>query len=105
MSFFGRLVGLGLTVGATLAAVKVAEKYQANQAASENPGEKRNAEMVFNDISKAAAEVYNETAVKAKDFAANVKEKAPEYVDKVKKEFCGEKETIEIKDSEVKDEE
>ncbi len=104
MSFFGRLVGLGLTVGATLAAVKVAEKYQANQAASENPDEKKSAEMVFNDISKAAAEVYNETAEKAKDFAASVKEKAPEYVEKVKKEFSGEKETIEIKD-EPKDEE
>ncbi len=90
MGFLGRLFGIGVTAAATVAAVRVADKYNENKA----NGEASQDGDVVSDITKAATEVYNETSVKVKDFAEEMKKKAgdlaeqtPEFVEKVKDEI------------------
>ena len=90
MSFLGKLFGIGVTAAATVAAVRVADKYNENKA---NGEVNENGDVVA-DITKAATEVYNETSEKVKDFAQDMKKKAgeladqaPEFVDKVKNEI------------------
>lgn len=105
MGFLKKLLGIGATAGATVAAVKVAEKYKEN-----NPGGvqdvnndgKVDVKDVVAEVAKAATEVYHDAAeglagIKEKaseyvekgkdavsDAAEDIKEKAPEYVEKVK---------------------
>ena len=88
MGFFKKLLGIGVTAGATVAAVKVAEKYNENKANSATDDVNGDGKVDFNDtvanVAKAASQVYAEAAGKAKDMAATAKEKAPEYMNKAK---------------------
>ncbi len=85
MGLFKKLFGAGVVAGTTVAAMKVAEKVKANrpegEAAPESAG-------VFDEVVKAAGELYQETAEAVKEKAPEVlntiKEKAPEVVNTVK---------------------
>jgi hypothetical protein len=80
MGFIRRLLGIGVTAGATVAAVKVADRYKQNNpdgVQDVNGDGKVDAKDVFSEVTKAAAEVYDEAA-------ASFKEKAPVYAEKVK---------------------
>ena len=78
MGFLRKLFGVGVTAGATVAAVRVADKYKEN-----NPGGvgdvngdgKTDARDVLCEVAKAAGEVYDSAA-------AAVKEKTPQYTKK-----------------------
>ncbi len=88
MGFLKKLVDIGVTAGATVAAMKVAEKYNENKANSATDDVNGDGKVDFNDtvanVAKAASEVYAEAADKVKGFAASAKEKAPELVNKAK---------------------
>ncbi len=80
MGFLKKLLGIGATAGATVAAMKVAEKYKENNpdgTQDVNNDGKVDARDVLAGVAKAATEVYHEAA-------ESVKEKAPAYADKVK---------------------
>lgn len=80
MGFLKKLFGVGVTAGATVAAMKVAQKYKENNPDGTqdiNNDGKVDAKDVLAGVKKAATDVYNEAA-------ASVKEKAPEYAGKVK---------------------
>ncbi len=80
MGFFKKLFRIGVTAGATVAAVKVAEKYKENNpegVQDQNGDGKVDGKDVAIEIKKAAVEVYN-------DAATTVKEKAPVYAQKIK---------------------
>ena len=73
MGFFKKLLGLGIAAGATVAAVKVAQKYDENLAASgEAADSERSSKEVFDGVKQAATDVYHETAVKVKEGAQKV---------------------------------
>lgn len=102
MGFIGKLLGIGVAAGAAVAAVKVAQKYEENkntqaaQAAaqeaddtygelyeddvayeSETPDEEAVPQPgVFDDVKKAATDVYTETAGKVKNSVRTAAEKA-----------------------------
>jgi hypothetical protein len=62
LGFFRRLLGIGLTAGATVAAVKVAEQYKENNpngVQDVNGDGKADAADVMIEVAKAASEVYN----------------------------------------------
>lgn len=62
MGFIRRLLGIGVTAGATVAAVKVAEQYKENNpngVQDVNGDGKTDAADVMIEIAKAASEVYN----------------------------------------------
>lgn len=65
MGFLKKLIGIGLTVGATVAVMKVAERYQQNQIAGPietgDSGQTGLNETV-SGVAAAAKEVYDETA-------------------------------------------
>ncbi len=85
MGFLRKLLGIGATVGATIAAVKVADQYKENNpdGVKDVNGDGRvDAKDVFSEVTRAAAEVYTEAA-------ANVKERAPEIVRQAKETFGG----------------
>mgnify|MGYP003593052759 CR=1 FL=1 len=78
MGFLRRLFGIGVTAGATVAAVRVADKYKANNpdgVGDVNGDGKTDARDVLSEVAKAAGEVYD-------DAAAAVKKKAPVYAEK-----------------------
>lgn len=78
MGFLKKLLGIGATAGATVAAMKVAERYQANNPDGVqdcNGDGKVDTHDVLAEVKKAASEVYN-------DAAAAVQQKAPEYIKK-----------------------
>ena len=80
MGFLGKLFGIGVTAGATVAAVRVSDKYKQNNpdgVQDVNGDGKVDAKDVLCEVKKAATEVYNEAA-------EVVKEKAPVYTQKVK---------------------
>ena len=119
MGFLNRLLGIGVTVGATVAAVKVAEQVKENNPdgiKDVNGDGKVDAKDYFEEVKKAATEVYQDAAAsfkekepefsqKAKDAtddvkevvinaAAVVKEKAPEYAEKAKDAVLGAKDAV-----------
>lgn len=79
MGFLKKLLGVGVTAGATVAAMKVAEQYKENNpdgVQDVNGDGKVDAADVAAEVKKAAVEVYQTASAKAK-------EKAPEYAKKV----------------------
>jgi gas vesicle protein len=119
MGFIKRLLGIGVTVGATVAAVRVADKVKENNpdgVQDVNGDGKVDAKDYFEEVKKAAVEVYQDAAAsvekkspeftqKAKDAARDVKnaaakaaetvqEKAPEYAEKVKEAALGAKDAV-----------
>ena len=129
MGFLKRLLGIGVTAGATVAAVKVAEQVKENNpdgVQDVNGDGKVDAKDYFEEVKKAAVEVYQEATStikekapvvtqKAKDAAedvkeavtnaaATVKEKAPEYAEKAKDAVIGAKDAV-VNAFEKKDEE
>lgn len=109
MGFLKKLLGIGVVAGTTVAAVKVADQVKENNpngVGDVNGDGKVDAKDYFEEVKKAAVEVYQDatTAIKekapvltqkAKDAAedvkeavtgaaSTVKEKAPEYVQKAK---------------------
>ncbi len=89
MGFIKRLLGIGVTAGATVAAMKIAEKYQENK---KNAAEDVNGDgkTDFNDtivgVAQAAKDVYNDVAGKVTKAAGTVKDKAPDFVEEAKEE-------------------
>ena len=80
MGFLKKLFGIGVTAGATVAAVRVSDQYKKNNpdgVQDVNGDGKVDAKDVLSEVAKAATEVYQ-------DAAAAVKEKGPDYVQKVK---------------------
>lgn len=76
MGLLKKLFGIGVTAGATVAAVRVADKYKANNpdgVQDVNGDGKVDFEDTFAEVKKAAVEVYGEA-----------KEKAPAYAQKAK---------------------
>jgi len=63
LGFIRRLLGIGVTAGATVAAVKVAEQYKENNpngVQDVNGDGKADAADVMIEVAKAASEVYND---------------------------------------------
>lgn len=129
MGFLKKLLGIGVTAGATVAAVKVAEQVKENNpdgVQDVNGDGKVDAKDYFEEVKKAAVEVYQEATAtikekapvvtqKAKDAAEDVKEavttaantvkeKAPEYAEKAKDAVLGAKDAV-VNAFEKKDEE
>ena len=80
MGFLKKLLGIGVTAGATVAAVRIADKYKENNpdgVKDANGDGKVDALDVLSEVTKAATEVYN-------GAAACFKEKAPVYAQQVK---------------------
>lgn len=80
MGFLKKLLGIGVTAGATVAAVRVADKYKEdnpNGTQDLNNDGKVDAADVIIGVTKAASAVYN-------DATSKVKEKAPEYGEKAR---------------------
>ena len=76
MGFLKKLFGIGVTAGATVAAVRVSDRYKKNNpdgVQDVNGDGVVDAKDVIAEVKKAATEVYTETA-------ATVKDKAPGYV-------------------------
>ena len=115
-------MGIGVTAGATVAAVKVAEQVTENNpngVQDVNGDGKVDAKDYFEEVKKATVEVYQEASAaikqKAPEFsqkaketanyvkeavtnaAETVKEKAPEYVQKAKDAVSGAAETVKEK--------
>ncbi len=78
MSFFGGLLKVGITAGAVFAAMKVADKYKAN-----NPDGVTDTNEKISEITRAAKEVYGDAAESVKEKAPEVKEKISETVQMV----------------------
>jgi TRAP-type mannitol/chloroaromatic compound transport system substrate-binding protein len=79
MGFIKRLLGIGVTVGATVAAVKVAEQYKENNpngVQDVNGDGKVDVRDVASEVVKAATEVYH-------DAEAAIRQKAPVVTGKV----------------------
>ena len=122
MGFLKKILGIGVTAGATVAAVKVAEQVKENNpdgVQDVNGDGKVDATDYFEEVKKAAVEVYQEATAtikekapvvtqKAKDAAEDVKEavttaantvkeKAPEYVEKAKEAVTSAANTVKEK--------
>ena len=129
MGFLKKLLGIGVTAGATVAAVKVAEQVKENNpdgVQDVNGDGKVDVKDYFEEVKKAAGEVYQDATTafkekapvvtqKAKDAAEDVKEavttaantvkeKAPEYAEKAKDAVLGAKDAV-VSAFEKKDEE
>jgi hypothetical protein len=80
VGFIKKLLGIGVVAGTTVAAVKVADKVKEN-----NPGGVQDvngdgrvdAKDYFEEVKKAATEVYQ-------DAAASIQQKAPEFTQRAK---------------------
>lgn len=119
MGFLKKLLGIGVVAGTTVAAVKVADKVKENNpdgVQDVNGDGKVDAVDYFEEVKKAATEVYQDAAAsfkekapvvaqKAKDVAEDVKEavvdaaetvkeKAPEYAAKAKEAVVGAKDAV-----------
>lgn len=80
MGLLKKLFGIGVTAGATVAAVRVADKVKANNPdgiQDVNGDGKVDVQDVLQEVGKATTEVYN-------DAAAAIKEKGPAYAEKAK---------------------
>ena len=90
MGFLKRLLGIGVTVGATVAAVKVAEQYKENKpngVQDVNGDGKVDVRDMASEVVKAATEVYHEAE-------SAVRQKAPVVTGKVEDVVNGTAETI-----------
>ena len=119
MGFLKKLLGIGVVAGTTVAAVKVADQVKENNpngVGDVNGDGKVDAKDYFEEVKKAAVEVYQEASAsiqqkapeftqKAKDAAEDVKEavtnaartikeKAPEYAEKAKEAVLGAKDAV-----------
>lgn len=75
MGLLKKLLGIGVTAGATVAAVRVSDKYKENNpdgVQDVNGDGKVDSKDVMIEVKKAASEVYEQASAK-------VKEKTPEY--------------------------
>ena len=100
MGFLKRLLGIGVTAGATVAAVKVAEQVKENNSdgiQDVNGDGKVDVRDVVSEVAKAATEVYHDAVDAVTGAAATVKEKAPEYAGKVKGAVTDAVETVKEK--------
>jgi len=122
VGFLKKLLGIGVTAGATVAAVRVADQVKENNPdgiKDVNGDGKVDAKDYFEEVKKAATEVYQDAAAaikekapvftqKAKDAADDVKEvvtnaaetvkeKAPEYMQKAKDAVTGAVDTVKEK--------
>jgi len=80
LGFIKRLLGIGVTVGATVAAVKVADQVKENNPdgiKDVNGDGKVDAKDYFEEVKKAAVEVYQEAS-------ASIQQKAPEFTHRAK---------------------
>ena len=80
MGFLKKLLGIGVTAGATVAAVRVADRYKANNpngVQDVNNDGKVDAKDVLSEVAKAATEVYHEAV-------DTIQQKAPQYAQKAK---------------------
>lgn len=87
MGLLKKLLGIGVTAGAAVAAVKVVDKYKANNpegVRDVNGDGKVDAGDAIEQVKKAATEVYGETKVKVGAAVNNAKEQAPETIEKIK---------------------
>ena len=100
VGFLKRLLGIGVTAGATVAAVKVAEQVKENNPdgiQDVNGDGKVDVRDVVSEVAKAATEVYHDAVDAVTGAAATVKEKAPEYAGKVKDAVTDTVETVKEK--------
>ena len=100
MGFLKRLLGIGVTAGATVAAVKVAEQVKENNPdgiQDVNGDGKVDVRDVMSEVAKATTEVFHEAVDAVSGAAATVKEKAPEYAGKVKDAVTDTVETVKEK--------
>lgn len=77
MGLLKKLFNVGVTAGATVAAVRVADKYKENNpdGAPDLDGDgKVDAREVFAEVKKAAAEVYQDTAAVIKEKTEQAKQ-------------------------------
>lgn len=80
MGFLRKLLGIGVTAGATVAAVRVADKYKENNpngVQDVNGDGKVDSKDMLIEVKKAATEVYQEAI-------DTIQQKAPEYTQKAK---------------------
>ena len=90
VGFLRRLFGIGVTAGATVAAVRVADKVKENNpegVQDVNGDGKVDAKDYFVEVKKAASEVYQ-------DAAAAFQEKAPGFTQKAQDAATDVKDTI-----------
>ena len=102
MSFISKLLGVAVTAGATVAAMKVADKYKKNNPEGVQPAEgqeKAGVNEMLDEVGKAATEVYNDAAAAVKQTAEKAKEMAPDVIDKVRQTAKNAVESITGKDS------
>ena len=87
MGFFKRLLGIGVTAGATVAAVKVAEQVKENNpdgVQDVNGDGKVDVKDYFEEVKKAAGEVYQDATAAIKEKAPGVTQKAKDAAEDVK---------------------
>ena len=100
MGFLKRLLGIGVTAGAAVAAVKVAEQVKENNPdgiSDVNGDGKVDAKDVLSEVAKAATEVYHDTVDAVTGAASAAREYAPEYAGKAKDAVTGAVETVKEK--------
>ena len=77
MGLLKKLFGVGVTAGATVAAVRVADKYKANNpdgVKDQNGDGKVDGKDVLIEVKKAAKEVYDDAAAKAPGYVQKAKD-------------------------------
>ena len=90
VGFLRKLLGIGVTAGATVAAVRVADKVKENNpdgVQDVNGDGKVDAKDYFVEVKKAASEVYQ-------DAASAFQEKAPQFTQKAKDAANSVKDTV-----------
>lgn len=90
MGFLRKLLGIGVTAGATVAVVRVADKVKENNpdgVQDVNGDGKVDAKDYFEEVKKAASEVYQ-------DAAETFQEKAPQFTQKAKDAANNVKDTL-----------
>ena len=81
MGLLKKLFGIGVTAGATVAAVRVADKVKANNpdgVQDVNGDGKVDAKDMFHEVKKAATEVYQQTAATIKEKREQSAQAAPQ---------------------------
>jgi hypothetical protein len=100
MGFLKRLLGIGVTVGATVAAVKVADQVKENNpdGIKDVNGDGRvDAKDYFEEVKKAAVEVYQDAAAVVREKAPVFTQKAKDAAEDVKEAFTSAAETVKEK--------
>lgn len=84
MGFLRRLFGIGVTAGATVAAVRVADKYKENNpdgVRDVNGDGRVDARDVLSEVGRAAGEVYNDAAAAVRKKTSAGPQEAPPAAD------------------------